>query len=179
MIAIIPPATTNIAPLDPWAVKGKLLWRKENLPKSDVLQAGRKGTNVTGCLRLVQADNVGEDGKPIDQTTYFRDQIFKKLTWQIIKTTPYEEGAEIKCYLKIDGKDIGVQTLKLRHKPSGEAGQDNYTTSLSWGAVKDEITKYDLTGKTLYLYAPPTNQDEPFYIEIKDKENPFDKWFSK
>jgi HKD family nuclease len=178
-ITIVPPTTGTIAIIDPWTAKGKLLWQKEDLPKSDVLQAGRKGTNVTGCLRLVQADNVGDNGKPIDQTTYFRNEIFKNLAWNVIKTTPYEEGAEIKVHLKIDGKDTGIHNLKLRHKPSGEAGQDNYTTSLSWGAIKDEITKSDLTGKTLYLYAPQAGQNEPFYIEIKDKENALAHWFSK
>lgn len=162
---------------DPWTLKGKLLWRKENLPKSDILQSGRKGTNVTGCLRLVQAKNLGTDGKLIDHTTYFRKNIFSKLNWKQIKAKPYEEGVEATFYIKIDGKDFGLQHLRLMYKPSGEAKQRNQTTSISWGDFGKEISRKDLTGKTLYLYASANKQNDPFYIEIKDKENPLKKFF--
>lgn len=51
---------------------GRLAWAKQNLPKSDVQIPAREGTNPTGGLRLTQA-NYLEDGKGIDQTTYFRE----------------------------------------------------------------------------------------------------------
>lgn len=150
---------------DPWSIKGRLRWKKTKLPPSDVLYA-KAGTNPTGGLRLTQA-KYKVKGKVIDQTTYFRRDVFGKLTWKQARTVPYVETAEAKCYVKILGTDKGLHRFVLRHKPSGEAGQGNYTTSLSWGKFGEEITKNDLREKDFYLYAPPKGQNEPFYIEIK------------
>jgi len=164
--AIVSPTPTTIVPIptapapqDPWMVKGNLLWKKV-LERSDVLQA-KAGTNPTGGLRLTQA------GYPIDQTKHFRQKIFGKLTWTVGRIKPYVEVAEVKCYVKILGNDKGIHRFTLRHKPSGEAHQHNYTTSLSWGGFGIEITKTNLAGKTLSLYTPQTGQEEPFYIEIR------------
>jgi HKD family nuclease len=161
-----------LVPIDPWTLKGNLLWSKVLKP-SDVLQA-KSGTNPTGCLRLTQA------GYPIDQTTHFRKNIFGKLAWIVGRTTPFVEIAKVTCYVKILGIDKGLQTFMLRHKPSGEAGQGNYTTSLSWGGFGVDIIKTNLTDKTLNLYAPQKGQDEPFYIEIDGQSKVADnlgKWF--
>lgn len=143
----------------------QLVWKKTNLPASDILYA-KTGTNPTGGLRLTKADfKVG--GMIIDQTTYFRQTVFGKLTWTVEKTTPYVEVANVLFNVKILGEDKGQHRLTIRHKPSGEAGQSNYTTLLSWGELGEEIRKKDLRGKDLYLYAPSVGQNEPFYIEIK------------
>jgi len=150
---------------DPWAIKGKLLWKKSNLPASDV-QHVKAGTAPTGGLRLTQSD-WKVNGVIIDQTRYFRKDLFGKFAWKQVKAQPYVEIAEVKCYVKILGIDKGLHRFTLRHKPSGEAGQGNYTTLLSWGQFVTEITQVDLRGKNLYLYAPPAGQDEPFYIEIR------------
>ena len=144
---------------------GKLLWLKENLPSSDV-QDVKKGTAPTGGLRLTQA-NWKVSGNVIDQTTYFRQTVFVGLDWKKEKTAPFVEVAEASFRLRIDGKEIGQQTLKIRHKPSGEAGQHNYTTLISWGKFNKQIGSLRLTGKTLSLYAPPDVQKEPFLISIE------------
>ncbi|NVM32015.1 MAG: hypothetical protein HWN65_24455 [Candidatus Helarchaeota archaeon] len=148
-----------------WDFKGQLLWKKTSLPASDV-QYQKEGTNPTGGLRLTQA-RWKVNGKVIDQTTYFRQNVFGKLAWKKEKTVPYVEVSEVLCNVRILGEDKGQHRFILRHKPSGEAGQGNYTTLLSWGKFGEEITKNDLRGKDFYLYAPPKGQNEPFYVEIK------------
>jgi HKD family nuclease len=175
MIPTVPVGTTLVstAPQDPWAVKGELLWEKI-LTRSDVLQA-KAGTNPTGCLRLTQ-------GKFnfIDQTKYFREDVFGKLNWAVGRTKPaYVEVATVNFYVKILGRDFGLQEFTIRHKPSGEANQNNYTTSLSWGNFSNQITTTDLSEETIYLYAPQAGKNEPFYIEIGQgkSSNSLGKWF--
>jgi len=143
-------------------VLGKLLWQKINLPASDVQR--QKG-NVTGGLRLVQAKWKVLD-KFINQTTYFRNDIFGHLSWSVWKTKPYSEKAETRFDVYLLGKSYGIHELMISHKPSGEAEQHNYTTMLHWSGLAETIQKINLVGKTFSLYAPQNNQSEPFIIEI-------------
>lgn len=162
----MPIVTKPIAVADLWDIKGPLVWEKTNLPATDILYAKTSNTNPTGSLRFAQAGyHVG--GKIIDQTTYFRKDVFGKLTWKVEKTEPFQEITEVLFNVKILGEDKGQHRLIIRHKPSGEADQGNFTTAISWGELAHVIRKYDLRGKDFYLYAPPAGQIEPFYIEIK------------
>lgn len=148
---------------DVWKYKGRLLWRKR-LPATDVLYE-KGGTNPTGCLRLTQAHwKVG--GKTIDQTTYFRHDLFENFSWEEVRTSPFVEAIRVLFNVKILGEDKGQHRLEIRHKPSGEADQGNYTTSLSWGELGILIRDSNLRGKDFYLYAPSEGQREPFYIEF-------------
>jgi len=164
--AALPIVTKPIAVADLWDLKGQLVWKKTNLPATDILYARTSNTNPTGSLRFAQAGwEVG--GKIIDQTTYFRKDVFGKFTWTVEKTEPFQEITEVLFNVKILGEDKGQHHLMMRHKPSGEADQGNITTVLSWGELSNVIRKFDLRGKDFYLYAPPAGQIEPFYIEIK------------
>lgn len=143
--------------------KGKLVWTRQSLPASSVQAAG-SGTNPTGGLRLVQAKfKVG--GSVIDQTSYFRNNVFGKYSWKQIRTTPRVEASTIPFEVTIKGKFKGKFDLEVRHKPSGEAGQHNYTTSISWGDLGEIIRKAKLTGTRLDLYAPK-GKGKPFHIII-------------
>jgi HKD family nuclease len=142
--------------------KGKLVWTRKKLPSSSV-QGGGLGTNPTGGLRLVQDDFISE-GNKIDQTNYFR-KLFRKYNWKQVRTTPYVEAAKVPFGVTIKGVFHGIFDLEVRHKPSGEAGQHNYTTSISWGAIGSVISKANLTGSQLNLYAPK-GKDMPFQIVI-------------
>ncbi|MBI5351865.1 MAG: phospholipase D family protein [Chloroflexi bacterium] len=142
---------------------GELLWQKTNLPASDVQR--QKG-NVTGGLRLVQA-KWKVSGAFIDQTTYFRNDVFGHLIWSVWKTMPPGEKAETTFEVNLLGKGYGVYHLMISHKPSGEAKQGNYTTMLHWGNLAETIRNLNLIGKTFNLYSPPPNQTEPFIIEVK------------
>lgn len=143
-------------------VFGETLWQKTKLPKSDVQR--QKG-NVTGGLRLTQA-GWKVSGNPIDQTVYFRNELFRHLAWSVWKEKPYSERAEANFDVYLLGKSYGIHQLTISHKPSGEAGQHNYTTILHWGELAETIRQLNLTGKTLNLYAPSNSQVEPFVIEI-------------
>lgn len=157
--AIVPPAGIGKPP-----TRGRLVWAKKNLPPSDV-QHYKEGTNPTGGLRLTQAW-WKVDGRGINQTTYFRDDLFGGFNWKIEKSSPFVEVAEVLFNFKILGKNRGVHQLKIRHKPSGEASQGNYTTLLSWGKLGGLIEKLNLVGRDFLLYAPLKGKKEPFYIEI-------------
>lgn len=141
---------------------GELLWQKTKLPASDVQR--QKG-NVTGGLRLVQAKWKVSDNF-IDQTTYFRNEIFGHLIWSTWKSKPYSEKAETSFDVYILGESYGVHELMISHKPSGEASQHNYTTILHWGELAETIRQLNIVGKTFNLYSPPEGQTEPFIIEV-------------
>jgi len=147
-------------------VKGTLVWRKKNLPETDVQYVPPNSTrNPTGCLRLTQA-GFRVNGQLIIPQSYFRNIVFGGFNWNVIRNNPYEEGTMVLFSITILGNHIGEYRLQIRHKPSGEAGQKNYTTSISWGTVARYLGRQELIGRTLNLYAPPTGQQEPFYIEI-------------
>ena len=150
-------------PIIPLLPKGNIVWEKK-LTKSDILVA-KAGTNPTGGLRLTQAGWV-DSRKIIDQTKYFREKLFGSFEWTEIKQNPKVEIANILFNVTILGEEIGTHLLRVRHKPSGEAGQGNYTTSISWGEISSFITKLNLTDKTIQIYSPKEGQ-EPFFIEIK------------
>jgi HKD family nuclease len=141
---------------------GKLLWQKTNLPASD---AQRQKGNVTGGLRLVQAKWKVLDSF-IDQTTYFRNEVFGNLNWSVWKEKPYSERAEADFDVYLLGQSYGIHQLMISHKPSGEAGQHNYTTILHWSDLAETIHELNLVGKTFNLYAPKNSAKGIFTIEI-------------
>jgi hypothetical protein len=145
--------------------RGPLLWRKRNLPASDA-QLVRPGTAPTGGLRLTQAGWTTNRRK-IDQTKYFRNTVFQRLTWRTERTRPKVEVATSSFRMIIDGKDKGQYKLNIRHKPSGEGGQHNYTTLLSWTGIGQLVKRSKLKGKDLSLYGPPTGSKEPFELVVE------------
>jgi hypothetical protein len=145
-----------------WESKGKLLWKKQKLSASDVERS--PGGNVTGRLKLVKS-HFKVDNKLIDQTTYFRKEVFGNLDW-IDKEHTEKEVAEGIFAIKILSKDLGLHKLIVGHNPYGEASQNNYTTHLSWGHLSATIKKLNLIDKEFRLYAPPEGQTEPFYIDV-------------
>lgn len=144
--------------------RGILVWQKGNLPASDV-QYSKEGTNPTGGIRLTQADFT-VNGNTIDQTTYFRNDLFGSYTWQEVNNNPFVEVAEIPININIRGKDFGTYNLSIRHKPSGEAGQANYTTLMSWGEIGNAIGRIDLRGDTLRLYKSKNDTKDIFELVI-------------
>jgi hypothetical protein len=142
---------------------GGLLWQKIKLPASDVQ---RQEGNVTGGLRLVQA-KWKVDGNFIDQTTYFRNDVFGYLPWSVWKTKPYSEKAEAAFDVYLLGKSYGIHELMISHKPSGESGQHNYTTILHWGDLAEIVQELNLVGKTFSLYSSPQGQAKPFILVVE------------
>jgi hypothetical protein len=144
------------------AKKGALVWKK----KLSTTDAQRQKGHPTGEIRLAKA-KWKDNGVLIDQTTYFRNKLFEGFKWKVTKKKPFAEEAKVKFDITILGKSLGIYTLAVGNKPSGEAGQHNYTSGLHWNDLSDLVqTEVDLTGRTLYIYAPPEGMNEPFFIEI-------------
>ncbi len=128
------------------------VWEKKNIPRGDLQLLTE--SNASGVLRLTQA------GNGIDQTTYFRNNVFAKLNWQPVNG---KEMAEASFNLVIQGVPSGMYSLELSHKPSWESDQGNYTTGLHWGNAVALIKIQDLIGKTLTMYKA---QDETYQFQL-------------
>lgn len=139
-----------------------LVWEKLKLSQSDA-QIVPSGTAVTGNLKLSQAGYKIRD-KIINQTTYFRNSVFSDIEWVKPKhnSATYEE-AFCQFGVFINGKEIGVYTLKLSHDPVRIAGQGNTPTWLHWGSpLMPVLQNNSVVGKTLKLFKTGTT----FLIEI-------------
>lgn len=152
----------KIAPVGKPSAIGELVWTRKKIPASSVQLS--PGGNPTGGLRLVQ-DDFKVSGEKIIQTQYFRNDLFGKYIWKEIKSSPFVEAAKVPFEITIFGKFQGKYSLEVRHKPSGEAGQHNYTTSISWGELGETIREAKLTGSRLDLFAPK-GKNKPFHIVI-------------
>jgi hypothetical protein len=139
---------------------GPLLWSKK-LSDTD---AQRQDGHVTGDLRLVQARPY--NSHKIEQTTYFREVVFGSLAWQIVKDDPFEETADADFSVNILGT-VYNRTLTIGHKPSGEADQGNYTTSIRWGSLASVLQRVDISGHMLRIYAPDPGTTTPFFIVVE------------
>ena len=140
---------------------GQLVWVKPNLPSSD-LQLNQTSA-VPGVLRLTQA-KYQVNGQTIDQTTYFRNQVFSQLNW-VYDAAKQKDVADVPISLIIAGVYVGDFDLSLSHKAAWAAGQGNYTTGLHWGDATSHIKQPGLLGRSLKLYEPATPQAR-FVIEI-------------
>jgi len=139
---------------------GQLVWTKPNLPESDLqLNAG----HAPGVLRLTQA-GYQINGQTIDQTTYFRNQVFAQLPWAFNQAAN-KDMATAPISLVIAGVYVGDFDLPVSHKAGWEAGQGNYTTGLHWDDATGHIKKPGLVGRTLRLYEPANPQGR-FIVEI-------------
>ncbi len=157
------PNVTATQPVPVSSARGLLVWQKSKLPRSDVL-ISIPGSNPTGGLRLTQA-KFKVSGHVINQATYFRNTLFGRFVWRQISTRPFVEATTVPFDVTILGTHMGVWNLVVRHKPSGLAGQGNYTTSISWGQYGSNIHGANLIGKTLRLYEPAQGTST-FFIEI-------------
>lgn len=175
-IVIVPTVSANIVPLDPWAIKGKLLWQKKLTPRD--LQIVSERSAPTGVISLTRGLKV--NGQYVHWLTYFRKEVFKNFNWIPDRQSSEAVTTKVKFRVKIVDKDLGEVELKLRHNPKWESDENNYTTGLSLGAITNEIKKPTLEGKIISLYAPTNGQKEPFYLEIEGETRPkvdMVKWF--
>jgi len=143
---------------------GVLVWRK-TLPQSDALQV-RDGTHHVGGVRLTQARFENPPGQRIDQTTYFR-RLFADYHWEREPGRHTDqEHTFVPIRIFIRGRDYGIRNFEISHKPSGEAGQDNYTTILRWGREFNPIVfQENLTGTAFSLYETP-EENAAFLIDV-------------
>jgi len=155
----IPAVAAGAAPSST-PILGQLVWLKPSLPASDLqLNPG----HAPGVLRLTQAKyKVG--GAVIDQTTYFRNQVFSGLTWTYNPVAQKDE-AVAPVSLIIAGVYVGDFDMPLSHKPAWAAGQGNYTTGLHWSGATNHIKHHGLVGRALKLYQPASASGR-YVVEI-------------
>lgn len=157
--ARVPSATPKRPSREP--AVGSVVWRK----KLSATDAQRQPGNPTGDLRLTQARFVFSGGY-INHTVYFRETVFGGQRWTIESRTPLVEVAHVPFEVTVLGESLGIHTLEVSHKPTGEAGQGNYTTGIRWGTLATRIRRANVVGKTLTLSAPGDDADSPFQIAI-------------
>lgn len=152
----------------PAPTHGPIVWEKSNLRGSDAQRVPGATTKPVGGLRLTQADFT-VNGQDIRPQTYFR-QLFNAFTWQAParpRTNAPQEEAQIPFDVTILGNHLGVQTLRVSHKPSGESGQGNYTTIIHWGPLAQVLRDtIDIRGRAVRLYAPAPGATQPFSLEV-------------
>jgi len=157
---IIQPRPGAIAP-----IPGVLVWRK-TLPRTDALQVS-EGSHHVGGVRLTQAQFENPPGQRIDQTTYFR-QIFADYPWEAEGRQNEQEHTFVPMRIIIRGRDHGIRNFEISHKPTGEAGQANYTTILRWGReFIPTVLQENLTGTVLSIYETAEDNAD-FLIDITE-----------
>lgn len=141
-----------------------LLWKKTKLSKTD---GQRQKGNPTGDLRLTQSHFTTKYGEPIDQTTYFKEVVFADGDWKRVNEDVIT--AEFCFALDIEGQEeMIVERLTVSHKPTGEAGQGNYTTGIRWGTSLIERLRHniDISEKCFELHRATLESEYDFYIKI-------------
>lgn len=119
-------------------------WAKK-LSDSD---AQRKKTgNQRGAITLVKGDYRGK----IDQTTYFRTDLFGQQKWVkgTTRTGKPIETATIPMKVIIDGVYHGTLDFKVTNGSSRESGQDNYTAELHIEPIGAIVRQTNIAGKRL------------------------------
>lgn len=158
------PESEQALPVDAPRPIGELVWRK-TLTKSDALQVN-EGTHHVGGVRLTKAGFESSPGQRIDQTTYFRN-LFNNYRWE--KEPDKHKDQEhtfVPMRIIIRGRDYGIHIFEISHKPSGEAGQHNYTTILRWGReFNPTVLRESLTGAIFSLYET-SDENADFFIDI-------------
>lgn len=121
-------------------------WGKR-LPASD---AQRKATgNQSGAIALTQGDYV----RQIDQTTYFRNELFGTAVWQpdTANTGQPKEVATVPMHVTVDLMYHGVMDFRISNASNRESGQNNYTAQLHLEPISSLFRRTDMTGKHLEI----------------------------
>jgi hypothetical protein len=157
------PSETDVTEASQILPTGALVWEKK-LPPSDVLIATGR-TNPVGGVRLTQA-GFKVAGAPIQQTLYFR-QLFNDYHWEQRGRYKDQEHTFVPMRVRIGSTDHGIIRFEISHKPTGEAGQGNYTSMLHWGkSFSPKIRERDLTNYQLRLFETPGFEVD-FFLDIQ------------
>ena len=139
-----------------------LVWRGKPLSRRALTIPTGTNTHPTGSMGWTKG--VFE----IDQRHYFREEVFKDLTWTVDAKSSTSEHAFGKFELIIKNVNYGVFELKLAHSndtTSETYRQSNFVTQVHWGSARPYIARPDLLGRTLSLYRKDSTPPE-FVIEI-------------
>ncbi|TSC72397.1 MAG: hypothetical protein G01um101438_481 [Parcubacteria group bacterium Gr01-1014_38] len=141
----------------------ELVWQSKALTERDLNIPHERGTHATGSINL----DKGLLDEAIDHRHYFRDAAFAHLQWTPRATVSVEE-AEARFQLIIKGIYYGEFPLQIRHSTDTNSRtyqQRNAMTRLSWGPIREYVSRPDLIGRTLSLYRDEADQGR-FVLEI-------------
>jgi HKD family nuclease len=161
-----PPApAAPVTPAAPAAPALELVWRSGALSERDLNIPRGSNTALTGSMLFKQGRYAH-----IDQRHYFRDDVFRTLTWRpdARPDRRHLERASARFTIIIDGVDQGEYRLRLTHNSdttSRAYEQSNSMTQVHWEGVTHIIRDRALLGKTMELYRD-NNDPEHFVIEI-------------
>jgi hypothetical protein len=92
------------------------------------------GSNTTGAFRFTRS------GSMIDQTTWFRQRLFRDLKWAVTDLArPTREWADVMFHVFVENDLLEDHPFRLSHDPTREAGQGNFTTDLKWGQFATQL----------------------------------------
>jgi HKD family nuclease len=122
-----------------------LRWYKR-MSAADAQQPASSKTNPTGSLKLTQA------GHDIDQTTFFRHDMFGSATWigKELRRGVLEE-ATVPIDVFVEGVSKGTIDFKVDHAEYRVAGQGNVSTWLHWGTLRKTLQRNDYTSARVTL----------------------------
>jgi hypothetical protein len=143
-------------------VEFELVWESKPLTRRDLTIPVAAGTNPTGSVNLDKGLLEAE----VDHRHYFRDDVFPNLTWTSRSSTVDEAFAKFQLVLK--GISYGEFDLAIHHTNSTTSRayeQRNAMTRLSWGPMREYISRPDLIGRTLALYRDKVDPTR-FVLEI-------------
>lgn len=159
-------AATTHAKTPPIASAGAelmLVWQSKPLVERDLSIPSGANTHATGSINL----DKGLLEASIDHRHYFRDEVFSTLNWKTSKAPAVDE-AFANFGLIVKGIEHGEFKLRIGHTTSTTSQaylQRNAMTRLSWGPMKEFVSRKDLIDRTMSLYRH-VGDDSRFVIEI-------------
>lgn len=140
-----------------------LVWESSPLTRRDLNIPDQSGTHPTGSM-------LWKKGKSdINQQTYFRNEVFDKLSWSSDPKDVKKEQAKAKFIIVIRGIEYGCYKLMVTNDTRTDTKsykQHQPMSALRWGDSRPLISRNDLLGRTLWLYRLPSKKCDRFLIEI-------------
>lgn len=138
------PGSSPVTPTPPTPTGAVKHWGK-TLSVSDAQR--KKQGNQRGAITLVQGDYRGQ----IDQTVYFRYDLFSQAHWTpgMANTGQPIETAMVPMHVTINGTYHGVMDFKVTNGSNREAAQNNYTAELHVEPVTPLFRQTNMSGRHL------------------------------
>lgn len=157
------PLETQRYPKPPTRTEAKKHWSK-TLTHSDAQR--KKRGNQRGAITLVQGDYRNK----INQTTYFRRDLFGDQKWrkEVAKTGRTYESTIVPMNVVIDGSPKGVMDFTITDGSSRQADQSNYTAELHIEPIGSIIRSKNVEGKKLHIIL---DGDDNYWLIICDPSN--------
>jgi HKD family nuclease len=163
------PQGKSLVPISPAQISSisstnlALVWQSKPLGERNLNIPRGENTHATGSLGL----DKGLLDPGIDHRHYFRDEVFSALKWERAPGR-MSERATATFQLVIKNQFQGEFETTIRHSADTSSAsyiQRNTMTYLSWGSMKNIISKPDYIGRTLSLYSDETDSKK-FVLEI-------------